>query len=60
MGNYSKMIGSLVGGGFGFAVAHWGLPVDFATPDIQAAVTGLITIVGGAAFTFIFPANKPS
>jgi hypothetical protein len=56
MSNYSKLIGSLVGGALGFAVSRWGLPADFATPDIQGAVTILL----GAAATFIFPANKPS
>lgn len=60
LGNYSKVIGSLVGGAFGFAVAHWGLPEDLATPEIQTAITGAITIVGGALFTYFFPANKPS
>jgi hypothetical protein len=56
MGNYSKLVGSLVGGAFGFAVARWGLPADLATPEIQGAVTVLF----GGILTFIFPANKPS
>lgn len=56
MGNYSKLIGSLVGGVLGFAVSRWGLPTDFATPDVQGALTVLL----GAVATFIFPANKPS
>jgi len=56
MGNYSKLIGSLVGGIFGFAVARLALPADLATPEIQGAVTILV----GAVFTFIFPKNQPS
>jgi hypothetical protein len=56
MGNYSKLIGSLVGGVIGIAVSRWGLPAEWATPEIQGAVT----VILGAAATFIFPANKPS
>ena len=52
--NHSKLIGSLVGAGFGYAVARLGLPVEFATPEIQMGVTGLFS----AAATWLFPANK--
>lgn len=55
-GNYSKIIGSLVGAGFGYAVAKLGLPAEFATPDIQLGVVGICS----AIFTYFFPANKPS
>jgi hypothetical protein len=55
MGNYSKLIGSIVGGVFGL-LATFGLPVEWATPEIQGAiVTGM-----SAIFTFIFPANTPT
>ena len=52
--NHSKLIGSLVGAGFGYAVAKLGLPAEFATPEIQMGVTGLFS----AACTWLFPANK--
>ena len=52
--NHSKLIGSLVGAGFGYAVAKLGLPAEFATPEIQMGVTGLFAAVA----TWLFPANK--
>lgn len=55
LGNYSKLVGSIVGGAFGFAVSK-GLPEALATPDVQAAVVGMF----GTLFMYFFPANKPS
>lgn len=54
MGNYSKLIGSLVGGVMGILVTKSIIPADLNTPEIQAAVT----VLASAFFTFIFPANK--
>lgn len=54
MGSYSKLIGSIVGAAFGYAVAKLGLPAEFATPEIQMGVTAICA----AAFTWAFPANK--
>ena len=56
MGNFSKIIGSLVGGGFGLLVTVFGLPAEYATLEIQ----GAIIILFSSAFTFFFPANKPA
>jgi len=56
MGNFSKLIGSLVGGGLGMLVSFGILPAEYATPEIQAAIVTLLS----AAFTFLFPANKPA
>lgn len=55
-GSYSKLIGSFVGGIFGFAVANWGFPAEWATPEIQGAVT----VIMSSAFTYFFPKNKPN
>ncbi len=55
MGNFSKLIGSLVGAVLGFGVARGFFPADWATPDIVAAFTG----VASAVFTWAFPANDP-
>jgi hypothetical protein len=55
MGNYSKLIGSIVGGVVGIA-ATFGLPAEWATPEIQ----GAIVVILSAIATFIFPANKAS
>lgn len=55
MGNYSKLIGSIVGGLVGIA-ASFGLPTEWATPEIQGAIVTLFSAVA----TFIFPANKSS
>lgn len=56
MGNYSKIIGSLVGGIFGVLLNLSVLPADLATAEIQGAVI----VVLSAVFTFFFPANKPA
>lgn len=53
-GNYTKLAGSIVGAGLGYAVSH-GLPVSMATPEIQTGLTAL----GAAVLTWAFPANKP-
>ena len=54
LGNYSKLIGSLVGGIFGIAVSKFGLPDTWATPEVQGAVT----VIMSAAFTWLFPPNE--
>ena len=54
MSNYSKLIGSAIGGLIGIAAA-FGIPMDWATPEVQTAVA---TILGGLIGTFISPANK--
>lgn len=54
MGNYSKLVGSVVGSLLGIAVSSWGLPAELATPEIQVAIVALITGV----VTWAFPANK--
>lgn len=52
-GNFSKLIGSLVGGVIGVGVSKFGLPAEVATPEIQGAITVLLS----ALATFLFPAN---
>jgi len=56
MGNYSKLIASIVGGLAGWAAARGFLPADLATPDVVAAATVIIAAVA----TYLFPANKAS
>ena len=53
LGNYSKFIGSIVGGVVGMLTAI-GIPVEWATPEMQSA----IVVAMSAIFTFFFPANK--
>lgn len=55
-GNYSKLVGSAVGAIFGILVSKFALPAEYASPEIQASVTVLLT----AVVTYLFPANKPS
>lgn len=56
LGNYSKLLGAVVGGVAGILVGQFGLPAEYATPEIQGA---LVTILS-AICTFAFPANRPS
>ncbi len=56
MGNYSKLIGSIVGAAIGFGVAKGFLPDAWNTPDMVTAFTAVVS----AIFTWIFPANKTS
>ncbi|WP_315920470.1 hypothetical protein [Mesorhizobium sp. SP-1A] len=56
MGNYSKLIGSIVGGVAGLLVARGLLPEEWATTEIQGAIVVLLSAVA----TYAFPANKPS
>lgn len=56
MGNYSKLIGSLVGGLLGMLVSFGVLPAEYATPEIQMSIVTLLSTL----FTFAFPANKPA
>ena len=55
MGNYSKLIGSIVGGIAGILAARGFLPAEWATPEIQGAIVVLLSAVA----TYAFPANKP-
>lgn len=55
MGNYSKLIGSFVGGAFGIGVSLFGLPPEWQDPEIIAAVTTLLAAIA----TYLFPANNP-
>lgn len=54
LGNYSKLYGSLTGGIIGFVISRLGLPAEFATPEVQGALTILLS----AAATALFPANQ--
>lgn len=54
MGNYSKLIGSVVGAAAGALVSFGVLPEELATPEIQASVIAVLS----AVFTYFFPANK--
>ncbi len=54
MGNYSKLIGSIVGGLIGLGVSKGLLPAEANTPEIIGAVTTLFAAVS----TYLFPANK--
>ena len=53
MGNYSKMIGALVGGVAGLLVSVFGLPDAWTSPELQ----GAITIILSTVFAYAFPAN---
>lgn len=55
MGNYSKLIGSIVGTVLSYVVAKFALPAEWASPSMVAAVTLIVS----AAAVYIFPANKP-
>lgn len=56
LGNYSKVIGSIVGALAGALVSFGLLPAELATPEIQAGVIAILSAVA----TYAFPANKPS
>lgn len=56
MGNWSKLIGSVVGAVIGFAVSRGLLPAEFGTPEIIAGVTALFATLA----TALAPANKPA
>lgn len=56
MGNYSKLIGSIVGGLLSWLVARYALPPEWASTDMVQAITVII----GSLFVYAFPANKPS
>lgn len=55
MSNYSKLIGSVIGGLLGFLVSKYGLPAELNSPDVITGLTGLACALG----TYIAPANKP-
>lgn len=54
MSAYNKMIAAVVGGVLSWVVGKYGLPVDWAGSDMQAAITTVIT----AVVVYAFPANK--
>ena len=54
LGNYSKIVGSIVGALAGALVSFGILPDQLATPEIQTSIVGILS----AVFTFFFPANK--
>lgn len=56
MGNYSKLIGSIVGGVVGWLGSKYALPPNFTSPEMQAAATLILS----AAATYLFPANTVS
>jgi hypothetical protein len=56
MGNYSKLIGAIVGGVIGFLGSKYALPAEFSSPDMQAAITLILSAVA----TWAFPANNPN
>lgn len=53
MGNYSKLIGSIVGGIIGWLGSTYALPPELTSPNIQAAAT----IILSALATYLFPSN---
>lgn len=53
MTNYSKLIAAVVGAFTGFLVTKFGLPADWAGPEMQAAVT---TVLAGL-MTYLAPPN---
>ncbi|MGH6861511.1 MAG: hypothetical protein ACRECY_14745 [Phyllobacterium sp.] len=53
MGNYSKLIGSIVGGVVGWLGSTYALPPELTSPNIQAAATVILSAVA----TYLFPAN---
>lgn len=53
MGNYSKLIGSVVGGVIGWLGSKYALPQSLTSPEIQAAATLILSAVA----TYLFPAN---
>jgi hypothetical protein len=56
MGNYSKLIGSIVGGVVGWLGSKYALPPSLTSPEIQAAATLILSAVA----TYLFPANTAS
>ncbi|RUU01447.1 hypothetical protein EOD23_21475 [Mesorhizobium sp. USDA-HM6] len=56
MGNYSKLIGSIVGGAVGWLGSKYALPPDLTSPEIQAAATLILSAVA----TYLFPPNAQS
>ena len=52
LSGHSKLIGALLGGVLGVA-ASFGLPVDWATPELR----GALVVLTASAFVYAFPAN---
>ncbi len=55
MGNYSKLIGSLLGGIAALA-AGWGIPAELLGSEMLAGLQVLLVGI----ITYIFPANEPT
>ena len=56
MGNYSKLIATVVGFILSFAVAKLALPAEWASPEVAASIASAIS----AILVFVFPANNPA
>ncbi|CCV07448.1 hypothetical protein MESS2_570007 [Mesorhizobium metallidurans STM 2683] len=56
MGNYSKLIGSIVGGVIGWLGSKYALPPDLTSPEVQTGATLILSAVA----TYLFPANTAS
>jgi hypothetical protein len=56
MGNYSKLIGSIVGGAIGWIGSKYALPPSLTSPEIQTAATLILSAVA----TYLFPTNTVS
>lgn len=50
---HSKLIGSIVGGLIGLGVSKFGLPAEWASPEMVSAVT----LIFSAVATYAFPKN---
>jgi hypothetical protein len=55
MAAYSKAIAAVVGGLLSWLVARFALPAEWASTDMQAAITTVATLL----LVYWFPANKP-
>jgi len=56
LGNYSKAVGAIVGAILSWLVVQFGLPPEWAGPEMNLAVTTIITTF----LVYIFPANVKS
>jgi len=56
MGDYSKLVATIVGFALSFAVGKFALPTEWASPETVTSVSGAIT----AILVYAFPANKPA
>lgn len=54
MGNYSKLIGAIVGGAISYGVNKGILPAEWTDPTTVSAVTTVVISI----CVYLFPANK--